>query len=45
MNLPNASNTTKNLCAMLAREDLPDDVDLKAIAILTGGYSGSDFKV
>ena len=45
MNLPDASNRTKNLCVMLARKDLPDDVDLKAIAILTGGYSGSDFKV
>jgi len=45
VNLPDASNRTKNLCVMLARKDLPDDVDLKAIAILTGGYSGSDFKV
>ena len=45
MNLPDASNRTKNLCVMLAKEDLADDVDLKAIAILTGGYSGTDFKV
>ena len=45
MNLSYASNRTKILCVMLAKEDLADDVDLEAIANLTEGYSGSDLKV
>ncbi|CAL0305167.1 unnamed protein product [Lupinus luteus] len=44
VNLPDAPNRAKILKVILAKEDLSSDVDLDAIASMTGGYSGSDLK-
>ena len=45
VNLPDASNREKILRVILAKEDLAPDVDLKVLASMTDGYSGSDLKV
>ncbi|KAJ8510629.1 hypothetical protein OPV22_001063 [Ensete ventricosum] len=42
--LPDASNREKILRVILAKEDLAPDVDLKVLASITDGYSGSDLK-
>ncbi|CAL9076075.1 unnamed protein product [Musa textilis] len=44
VNLPDASNREKILRVILAKEDLAPDVDLKVLASMTDGYSGSDLK-
>ncbi|ONK68251.1 uncharacterized protein A4U43_C05F9300 [Asparagus officinalis] len=44
VNLPDSSNREKILKVILAKEDLPPDVSLEAIANMTDGYSGSDLK-
>ena len=44
VNLPDATNRAKILEVVLAKEELAPDVDLNAIANMTGGYSGSDLK-
>lgn len=43
--LPDAQNRAKILRAILAKEDLSDDVDLDEVARMADGYSGSDLKV
>lgn len=45
VNLPDAPNREKILRVILAEEELAPNVDLKAIANMTEGYSGSDLKV
>ncbi|XP_018470189.1 uncharacterized protein LOC108841902 [Raphanus sativus] len=42
--LPDAQNRAKILRAILAKEDLSDDVDLDEVARMADGYSGSDLK-
>ncbi|XP_075100725.1 uncharacterized protein LOC107777886 [Nicotiana tabacum] len=44
VNLPDAPNREKILRVILAKEELAPNVDLKAIANMTEGYSGSDLK-
>nr|CAB3466113.1 unnamed protein product [Digitaria exilis] len=44
VSLPEASNREKILKAILSKEMLAPDVDLKLVANMTGGYSGSDLK-
>ncbi|XP_010429750.1 PREDICTED: uncharacterized protein LOC104714166 isoform X1 [Camelina sativa] len=44
VNLPDATNRSKILSVILAKEDIAPDVDLEAIANMTDGYSGSDLK-
>ncbi|XP_075075276.1 uncharacterized protein LOC107811247 [Nicotiana tabacum] len=44
VNLPDAPNREKILRVILAEEELAPNVDLKAIANMTEGYSGSDLK-
>ena len=45
VNLPDATNRSKILSVILAKEEIGPDVDLEAIANMTDGYSGSDLKV
>lgn len=45
VNLPDATNRSKILSVILAKEEIAPDVDLEAIANMTDGYSGSDLKV
>ncbi|KAL6545134.1 hypothetical protein OROHE_009799 [Orobanche hederae] len=42
--LPDVENKEKILKVILAKEDLNPDVDLRAVAKMTHGYSGSDLK-
>ncbi|XP_023635759.1 uncharacterized protein LOC17884288 isoform X2 [Capsella rubella] len=44
VNLPDATNRSKILSVILAKEEIAPDVDLEAIANMTDGYSGSDLK-
>ncbi|CAN6861351.1 unnamed protein product [Brassica oleracea] len=44
VNLPDATNRSKILSVILAKEEIGPDVDLEAIANMTDGYSGSDLK-
>ncbi|KAJ0265071.1 AAA ATPase [Hirschfeldia incana] len=44
VNLPDATNRSKILSVILAKEEISPDVDLEAIANMTDGYSGSDLK-
>ncbi|KAM1534385.1 hypothetical protein ACFX14_008336 [Malus domestica] len=44
VNLPDAQNREKILRVVLTKEDLEPDVDLKVVANMTDGYSGSDLK-
>ncbi|KAL2556690.1 AAA-type ATPase family protein [Forsythia ovata] len=44
VNLPDARNREKILRVVLAKEELAPNVDLKAVANMTAGYSGSDLK-
>lgn len=44
VSLPDASNREKILKVLLAEENLSSDVDLKALAGITNGYSGNDLK-
>ncbi|PKA58437.1 Katanin p60 ATPase-containing subunit A1 [Apostasia shenzhenica] len=44
VNLPDASNRERILRVILSKETLAPDVDLRAIADMTDGYSGSDLK-
>ena len=45
VNLPDATNRSKILRVIVAKEEIGPDVDLEAIANMTDGYSGSDLKV
>ena len=45
VSLPDAQNRDKILKVILATEELGPDVNLKAVAQMTEGYSGSDLKV
>lgn len=45
VNLLDALNTEKIVRVVLAKEELIPDVDLKVVANMTDGYSGSDLKV
>jgi len=45
VSLPDASNREKILKVLLAEEKLSSDVDVKALAGITNGYSGNDLKV
>ncbi|CAN6351954.1 unnamed protein product [Urochloa humidicola] len=44
VSLPDASNREKILKVLLCKETLEPDVDLKSVANMTEGYSGSDLK-
>ncbi|CAL5444560.1 unnamed protein product [Camellia sinensis] len=44
VNLPDAPNRSKILKLILAKEELPPDVDFDAIAGMTDGFSGRDLK-
>ncbi|KAF5190860.1 Atp-dependent zinc metalloprotease ftsh [Thalictrum thalictroides] len=44
VNLPDATNREKILRVVLAKEEMAPDVDLRAVANMTDGYSGSDLK-
>uniref|UniRef100_A0A5B7A5E1 AAA+ ATPase domain-containing protein n=1 Tax=Davidia involucrata TaxID=16924 RepID=A0A5B7A5E1_DAVIN len=44
VNLPDSPNREKILSVILAKEELAPDVNLEAVANMTGGYSGSDLK-
>ncbi|KAL1225140.1 ATPase family AAA domain-containing protein FIGL1 [Cardamine amara subsp. amara] len=44
VNLPDATNRSKILSVILAKEEIAPSVDLEAIANMTDGYSGSDLK-
>jgi ATP-dependent Zn protease len=45
VSLPEASNREKILRVILLKETLAPDVDLKLVANMADGYSGSDLKV
>ncbi|KAI4326463.1 hypothetical protein MLD38_031776 [Melastoma candidum] len=44
VNSPDASNRSKILKVILAKEEMASDIDIDAIAAMTEGFSGSDLK-